>query len=216
MTIVVAVLASPPWLWAEEQEPWQKCPLDMVPTGTCCIDKYEYPNKIGELPLNLVSFVEAQQLCVAQGKRLCRTNEWSEACSGPQPFAFPYGNDFVEGVCNLAHVEITHSYKWYGLRETHRDVTPSKLAKSGVYKSCTGGYGASDMLGNVWEWTDPGPVDHAILMGGCWATPSDQVSCLSLDEKAVKFYRVPTVGFRCCSDFLPKPDEGSDVQKSPE
>jgi len=202
----------------EQNEPqgWRKCPVDMVPAGTFCIDKYEYPNKPGVMPRSRVTFAEAVGLCLSQGKRLCTTDEWSSACSGPRRLKYPYGNELRHGVCNLGTAHVTRDWTWYGLRKTDRSVVMSEAAVAGRYRHCVSGYGAYDMLGNYWEWTDAGVADHTILMGGCWATASDTVSCLSKTEKATKFYGIPSVSFRCCRDFLPKPQTGSDVQKPSE
>ncbi|MBN1592100.1 MAG: SUMF1/EgtB/PvdO family nonheme iron enzyme [Candidatus Coatesbacteria bacterium] len=191
------------------------CPADMVPVDTFCIDKYEYPNEPGVKVRNFVNFADAVGICLSQGKRLCTTDEWSRACSGPHHFQYPYGNEFREGACNVGIVKTDQYYTWYGLRKTDREVTASKPALTGKYQTCVSGYGAYDMVGNYWEWTDAGVTEHAILMGGSWATASDRVSCVTKTEKAIKFYRVPPVTFRCCSDFLPK-SKAADVQKPPE
>lgn len=188
----------------------------MVPVDGFCIDKYEYPNKAGEQPKIFVAFVEAQKLCLEQGKHLCTTDEWVRACSGPANLQYPYGNQFLEGGCNLAKYESTHSWTWYGLRKKQECTTPSSLAKCGEYGRCKSGYGAYDMLGNVWEWTDAGVLEHAILMGGCWATGSNVASCKSRSQKAFKGYAVRTVGFRCCGGLLPLKQSSEDDKKPSE
>ncbi len=202
---------------SEQSEPagGPQCPVDMVPADTFCIDRYEYPNRAGVKPRNDLTFAEAVEVCLSEGKRLCTTDEWSRACSGPRRLKYPYGNELRYGACNLGTAHITQHWTWYGLRKTERDVVLSEPAVAGRYESCVSGYGAYDMLGNYWEWTNAGVAEHAVLMGGCWATASDTVSCLSKTEKAIKFYRVQSVSFRCCRDFLPKPESG-DVQKPPE
>jgi hypothetical protein len=47
-----------------------------------CIDRYEYPNAYGELPLVAVTFSEAEKYCKLEQKRLCSENEWTFACEG--------------------------------------------------------------------------------------------------------------------------------------
>lgn len=195
---------------------WRPCPPDMVPVDGFCIDRYEYPNREGEYPIVYVSYVHAEQLCLAQGKRLCTTQEWIRACCGPQRLAYPYGREYVEGKCNLAGVSQRHYWTWYGLRKTERKLHVGKMARSGSFKSCVSWCGAYDMLGNVWEWTDAGRKETAILMGGAWVTPADTVTCLSTKAEAWKVYPTRSVGFRCCRDFLPKPQSKRDVQKSSE
>ena len=64
------------------------------------IDIYEYPNQRGTLPKVDVTWGEAESLCAAQGKRLCTEQEWQKACTGPQNFAYSYGENFEPGRCN--------------------------------------------------------------------------------------------------------------------
>jgi formylglycine-generating enzyme required for sulfatase activity len=47
-----------------------------------CIDQYEYPNLACDYPVTWVKSNEAQELCQAQGKRLCDAHEWEGACAG--------------------------------------------------------------------------------------------------------------------------------------
>ena len=199
----------------DEAQSWRRCPPGMVAADTFCIDKYEYPNKLGVKPRNLVLYAEAVQICLSQGKRLCTTDEWSRACSGPQKFKHPYGNEFREEACNLAQTRVTETWTWYGLRRRDKEIVLSQPALAGRYKPCVSGYGAYDMLGNYWEWTDAGNTKHTILMGGSWSTPAEKVSCLNKTETATKFYRIRNVSFRCCCDLLPSSKTGPDVQKPP-
>lgn len=47
-----------------------------------CIDQYEYPNIPCEYPVTWVKSDQAENLCIAQGKRLCDAHEWEGACAG--------------------------------------------------------------------------------------------------------------------------------------
>jgi len=44
------------------------------------IDRFEYPNRVGEFPLVGVSWVKANKLCKKNGKRLCTLSEWERVC----------------------------------------------------------------------------------------------------------------------------------------
>ena len=46
------------------------------------IDRYEYPNEEGMLPVAGISLEEAEELCAKQEKRLCTSAEWRQACLG--------------------------------------------------------------------------------------------------------------------------------------
>jgi formylglycine-generating enzyme len=43
-----------------------------------CIDEYEFPNRKGERPRVMFNFPQAQDLCAAEGKRVCTETGVSE------------------------------------------------------------------------------------------------------------------------------------------
>lgn len=45
-----------------------------------CMDRFEWPNRAGELPPVMMRFGEAQDECRSVGKRLCTEFEWELAC----------------------------------------------------------------------------------------------------------------------------------------
>jgi formylglycine-generating enzyme required for sulfatase activity len=53
-----------------------------VETAKLCVDQYEYPNIACDYPVTWVKSDQAQNLCKAQGKRLCDAHEWEGACAG--------------------------------------------------------------------------------------------------------------------------------------
>ena len=69
-----------------------------------CIDVFEFPNQACELPFVWGTPVAADQLCRAEGKRLCTQDEWSLACAGdPEGGAdriYAYGDALDLTVCN--------------------------------------------------------------------------------------------------------------------
>lgn len=79
------------------------CPDGMarVESGTC-MDRYEAPNRKGELPLVMYSMVDGQRWCNARGKRLCYDDEWMDACRHPEVRrgGWPYGKRHEPGACN--------------------------------------------------------------------------------------------------------------------
>src|SRR6187399_1195807 len=52
-----------------------RCIGDQRKTLDFCMDRYEYPNHLGELPWVLTSWRQAQLMCREQGKRLCSEDE---------------------------------------------------------------------------------------------------------------------------------------------
>jgi formylglycine-generating enzyme required for sulfatase activity len=154
------------------------------------IDLYEYPNQAGVVPTTGVTWEEAQALCRAQGKRLCRDDEWEAACRGPQDYLYGYGPRFESGRCNTPYLE---SGAW----RRGRDVAPS-----GRFGGCTSAFGVHDLIGNVWEWTD-GWYDRdrswRVVRGGSWF---HSVNLARADVRYGRYltpdYRLDLIGFRCC------------------
>ena len=81
-------------------DPFAQPPLqcaEFAPTRPCrfrqdhkhfCIDRYEWPNKPGELPAYSLTWYTARDSCAAVGKRLCNDDEWTLACEGQE--RWPY------------------------------------------------------------------------------------------------------------------------------
>jgi len=174
---------------------WQTADYDMAKDNNCtensypipvkgktvCIDAYEFPNKYGEKPRNMVSQNAAVMLCENAGKRLCSIDEWQTACLGNQNLRYPYGNAYNQTKC----------------------ATDLKSAKepnrSGFAEHCRSYYGIYDMSGNLWEWTST-PAEREglfLVAGGAWNTQNAS----GCTETKFSFYpqnEYPFVGFRCC------------------
>ena len=154
------------------------------------IDKYEFPNAKGELPLGNVSFVEAQGMCAEQGKRLCTMHEWLKACQGPKMTRYHYGNEHKIDQSDLGEL-------------------PPSPQRSGTGKFSESGYGACDMCGNLWEWTSQPAIERycgytnpakRLLLGGCGGFDGYAASVCNDMTGNLKDYSYRTFGFRCCLD----------------
>ena len=143
-----------------------------------CIDRYEYPNRLGDPPLHSVSWVEAWSECILQGKYLCSRDQWLRACKGPDNLRFPYGNDYSPSICN---------------------VEGTIVFPSGSFDGCVSGFGVYDMSGNVFEWTSGGQGQN-LLFGGYFKSKGFGASCDYgyLPYPTGLFGKTPYAGFRCC------------------
>jgi hypothetical protein len=156
--------------------------LSAVDVRPFCVDRYEFPNTAGSVPMVNVSFKQAKQLCENAGKRLCAEDEWERACKGPAGTRFPYGNEFEEGTCNVG-----------------RDDGARGLRSSGASAQCRSGFGVVDMSGNVAEWTSsPMAGGDFILKGGDAAHPDYASRCANRAALSGA-KKTPQVGFRCCA-----------------
>ena len=162
------------------------CPTGTIKVGPTCIDRYEdsvwskpnggiqygltsadYPcdatgndckGKIfarsvaGVTPSRYITWFQAQQALANSGKRLPTSAEWQQAAAGtPDPGASPGAQD-----CNTASMA---------------------TVATGSRSNCVSAWGASDMVGNVWEWV----ADWVPASGPCtsWGSFSDDSMCLS-------------------------------------
>ncbi len=134
-----------------------------------CIDRYEFPGIPCEYPMTWVSTQEADDLCRAIGKRLCRAHEWEGACAGAllppeKEYAFGHDRKHMRGVHNLER-----EIRWaYGSKKDHgKCATRSKKSKkcaasgwkacgsntypAGAFPECRSPFGVYDQHGNVAE-----------------------------------------------------------------
>jgi formylglycine-generating enzyme required for sulfatase activity len=168
----------------------------------------------GVLPSGHLSWNRARRACEAQGKRLCRREEWEHACGGGAAHrSYPYGSNFVPSVCNLG----------YG--------GGGQLAETGAYSGCVSLSGTFDMSGNLNEWVRDwdGTTPGSALTGGasyaclicedgtnchvCDTLDVEDVErlewsadCQPRDEPYESFPRdraAPDLGARCCYESQP-------------
>ena len=163
------------------------CPDDMehvaVGRTSFCIDRYEWPNRKGGIPRTYVSVYQAMDTCASAGKRLCTSDEWTIACTGPYGWKYPYGAKFEIHACVTSD-------------------TASRPRPSGEKPECRGYFGVFDMSGNCAEWTSTRSNINAHffnVMGGFWES-GPQSGCFDVRYSYYPQNRHNPVGFRCCKD----------------
>jgi sulfatase modifying factor 1 len=171
-----------------------------------CVDRYEWPNKVGALPIYMASWYEAKASCEAIGKRLCGDTEWTLACEGPERQPYPYGDGYVrdDRACNVD--------KPYIVPDPEKVVDPRMQARelarldqrepSGARTSCVSPYGVHDMTGNVDEWvvnvSQAGKPYLSGLKGGYWGPV--RTRCRPMTTAHQEAFRYYQIGFRCCGN----------------
>jgi len=182
-----------------------------------CIDRYEYPNRVGEKPTVAVTFNEASELCAAEGKRLCTADEWTQACEGPAHLPYPYGFVRNDEACNHDKPYRIPNDSAYQNPET-RAAEVARLDQSepsGSRAACVSSYGVYDMTGNVDEWVNNesgsvnGPEYESGLKGGYWGPVRNRCRPMTTDHN--HWHHGYQIGFRCCSN----PGGAVEIQKTP-
>ncbi len=184
-----------------------------------CIDRYEYPNRLGAHPVWMLDWFESQATCESKGKRLCWSSEWTAACEGPEHTPFPYGFERDHRACNMDNFYIEPTRPGpraqFFFYSKDKDVAFKELSRldqsvpSGSIERCSSGFGVHDLTGNLDEWvvSDEAPREKsrwAGLKGGAWGHVRSQ--CRPMTYSHEPEFRYYFVGFRCCRDAAGAPD----------
>lgn len=185
-----------------------RCAVDQRRKLSFCMDRYEYPNQVGELPWVLTSWRQAQWLCEQQNKRLCTEDEFNFACEGPEMLPHVYGYDRDQSKCNIdrPYVQPDQSRAMLTYRKCLKDEWCSGELKRldqrhriGSRLTCVSWAGVVDLNGNANEWVElPGkePPERSGIKGGWWGPVRNRC------RPTVKFHKEfdygYEVGFRCC------------------
>jgi hypothetical protein len=168
-----------------------------------CIDRFEYPNQLGQNPVIVVTFHEAEAMCGKSKKRLCSESEWTFACEGEEARPYPYGFSRDATACVVDR-------GWRPFAEGALQPRDSAQAReeldrlwqaepSGSRGACKSPFGVYDMTGNVDEWTGSVRTTgfRSVLKGGYWGPVRARCrpATRAHDEDFVAYQQ----GFRCCA-----------------
>lgn len=179
-----------------------------------CIDRYEWPNRKGEVPLLLVDWYDARRMCKEAGKRLCTVDEFNFACEGEEMLPYTYGYERDDTKCNIDKPYVRREKNL--ARYDKCMATPSCKAElerldqrepAGSRPECVSPFGVYDLNGNINEWVlRPGKErpNRSGLKSGWWGPVRGRC------RPTVGFHKESDygyeVGFRCCADPTPSGD----------
>ena len=183
------------------------------------IDAYEYPNAKGERPQS-ASFFQAASLCAAEGKRLCKPDEWHTACQAGQMRSFSSTDDLT-AYGSRDHFGVRFCNVPGSVFSQFSGDPTTQLAPSGSFPNCGGATGVFDLTGNIDEWiagideagdlavyiaassvSESGACDGATRLGTLSIGGQDPYDLEVLAEIVADWplqdYEQPLLGFRCC------------------
>lgn len=139
-------------------------------------------------PVVGVTLEQAKRYAAWRRKRLPTTLEWYGVAQGVQNRAFPWGAACDFACCNCPLEG------------------PGTTTPVGSFPKGASAEGCADLIGNVWEWTLPGPTGprpepgYAIVLGDSFKSrlrqPHTEVPRTSVSEHGAYLY----LGFRCAQD----------------
>lgn len=171
----------------------------------------------GVQPSGYVTGLVAESACLAVGKRLCTADEFMTACRGEDDTLYPYGDDYIDGACNVFReghpAAVLHGNASIG----HLDPRLNRvtlagqplLRKTGATPRCRsrwGGDAVYDLVGNVDEWVDEG--GGGAFAGGFYSR-STRAGCEALITAHPRQYLDYSTGVRCCRDAARPPAGGA-------
>ncbi|RJO74056.1 MAG: hypothetical protein C4523_01475 [Myxococcales bacterium] len=201
------------------------CPAEMVAIDAFCIDRYEASradatesspgasstpaSRPGVLPwyVSPMSAANAQTFrdaCASVGKRLCGSEEWFEACNGPDDTEYVFGDIWDREPCNCVDTFCDDYCAEHGVSpcDTSQNCgyqySCFHIEPTGRFPTCTNAYGHFDINGNVWEIVEaPSDPRGYGVRGGAFncGTPSLRLQC-GFGAGWDDLY----AGFRCCKD----------------
>jgi hypothetical protein len=194
----------------EEFEPSSRCTGQRA-HKRFCIDRFSWPNVVGERPEVMNNFYQAQVKCASIGRRMCTESEWTLACEGPQMKPYPYGYTRDPHKCNGDHPWDAPDMKKVAKRDPKELARLWKGVRNGAQPECVSDYGVPDLPGNTDDVVSSetygddwkGKYD-SVHTGGPWykGTRNQCRPKIYTHDEGFYYY---FLSFRCCAeaDFKP-------------
>jgi formylglycine-generating enzyme required for sulfatase activity len=193
--------------WIDKTEVTNAQYCKCVAAGKCKASKYASDADFNgdAQPVVGVDWDDAKAYCEWAGARLPTEAEWEKAARGTDGRTYPWGNEWDGGKLNFCDKNCEYNWKDDKANDGYQ-----YTALVGNYSEGASPYGALDMAGNVWEWTDswyqayPGSSyqgegfgeKYRVLRGGSWLCYLGSVRCATRGWGGPGGWGTD-VGFRC-------------------
>ncbi|MEZ4447105.1 MAG: hypothetical protein R3B72_48950 [Polyangiaceae bacterium] len=187
----------------------QAVPLPTLPAWQLATDFVPRAvSRKGVTPNGHTSGAQAEVACREAGKRLCSAREWRVACGGEQGWAFPYGERYEQGACNVFREGHPAAELHDDASRGHTDPRLNRVAikgrpllrKTGETARCASHWeddAIYDMVGNLDEWLDD---PNGAFAGGFYSR-SAKSGCDWRATGHPYHYADYSTGVRCCADL---------------
>jgi len=149
-----------------------------------CHANHPYPGLTDDKqPVVGVACEDAAAYCKWANKRMPTAEEWTQAGRGNDRRTYPWGDEALD--CSRANFS---------------KCGKNASAPVGSYPDGASAFGAMDMVGNVWEWTDQNFQGQCDLRGGSWGANAKSAT---INSKTFVMNNTPEseyYGFRCALD----------------
>lgn len=176
-------------------------------------------SKGANLPIESVTWIEADQYCIKSNKRLPTEAEWEYAARAGSSTEYSWGDEFDSQNANFCDQTCDRNLKDRAVSDGFQTTAP-------VGSFPANAFGLHDMAGNVNEWVadwmaedfyrlspkqNPtgayraervmrGGTNTKVVRGGSWSNGADELR--SANRKALWVdYRMEDLGFRCAADL---------------
>lgn len=179
--------------------------------------KDDHPKGLGEVPVVMVTWKDAEAYCRWADRRLPTELEWEKAARGPEGRRYPWGDEWDSTRTNVVSRlsgPLTSEREWDAFEASWTGSKKPEIFRVGGYPQDRSGYGVMDMAGNVSEWVAgtfvayPGapPKDRVklgsalrVARGNSWGN-RDYSTPLAIRYPYEETRVDSVIGFRCAQD----------------